>query len=146
MIVNQLRTYEQDCTESDLYINGIQYCYVLEDVGRPHGVKIKRETCIPEGHYKAVITRSTRFKKDMILLYNTEKETGERTVERFGVYFTGIRVHGGNTIEHTAGCPLVGFKRAQGKVYNSASDELLKRVQTAIDAGESIDWIITEKI
>jgi len=142
MIVNQLRTYEQDCTESELYINGIQYCYVLEDVGRPHGVKIDEETCIPEGHYKAVITRSTRFKKDMILLYNTE----EKTVERFGVRFTGIRVHGGNTIEHTAGCPLVGFKRAQGKVYNSASDELLKRVQTAIDAGESIDWIITEKI
>jgi hypothetical protein len=142
MIVNQLRTYEQDCTESDLYINGIQYCYVLEDVGRPHGVKINRETCIPEGHYKAVITRSTRFKKDMILLYNKE----DMSVERFGVRFTGIRVHGGITIEHTAGCPLVGFKRAQGKVYNSASDELLKRVQTAIDAGESIDWIITEKI
>ncbi len=142
MIVNQFRTYEQDCTESELYVNSIQYCYVLEDVGRPHGVKIDEETCIPEGSYKAVITRSTRFKKDMILLYNTE----EKTVERFGVRFTGIRVHGGNTIEHTAGCPLVGFKRAQGKVYNSASDELLKRVQTAIDAGESIDWIITEKI
>jgi len=140
VIVNQLRTYSEDCTESDLYINGLQYCYVLEDVGRPHGVKIDAETCIPEGHYKAVITRSTRFKKDMILLYNTE----EKTVERFGVRFTGIRVHGGNNIQHTAGCPLVGFKRAQGKVYNSASDELRERVQIAIDAGESIDWIITE--
>jgi len=78
----------------------------------------------------------------MILLYNTE----EKTVERFGVRFTGIRVHGGNNVQHTAGCPLVGFKRAQGKVYNSASDELRERVQIAIDAGESIDWIITEKI
>ena len=142
MIVNQLRTYEQDCTESDLYINGIQYCYVLEDVGRPHGVKINAETCISEGHYKAVITYSHRFKKDMILLYNKE----DMSVERFGVRFTGIRAHGGITIEHTAGCPLVGFKRAQGKVYNSASDELLNRVRAAIDAGESIDWIITEKI
>ena len=142
MIVNQLRDYQPTCTESDLYINGLQYCYVLEDVGRPHGVKIDAETCIPEGHYKAVITRSTRFEKDMILLYNTE----EKTVERFGVRFTGIRVHGGNNIHHTAGCPLVGFKRAQGKVYNSASDELREQVQTAIDAGESIDWIITEKI
>lgn len=143
MIVNQFRTYSQDCTESELFIDGNErYCYVLEDVGRPHGVKISRETCIPEGHYKAVITRSTRFKKDMILLYNQE----DMSVERFGVRFTGIRVHGGNNIEHTAGCPLVGFKRAQGKVYNSASDELRERVQIAIDAGESIDWIITEAI
>jgi len=142
VIVNQLRDYQPTCTESDLYINGLQYCYVLEDVGRPHGVKIDAETCIPEGHYKAVITRSTRFQKDMILLYNTE----EKTVERFGVRFTGIRVHGGNNIHHTAGCPLVGFRKAQGKVYNSASDELREKVQIAIDAGETIDWIITEKI
>jgi len=143
MIVNQLRDYKQDCTESELFIDGGErYCYVLEDVGRPHGVKVSRETCIPEGHYKAVITRSTRFKKDMILLYNQE----DMSVERFGVRFTGIRVHGGNNTEHTAGCPLVGFKRSEGKVYNSASDELRERVQTAIDAGETIDWIITEEL
>jgi len=66
MIVNQLRTYSEDCTESDLYINGLQYCYVLEDIGRPHGVKVPRETCIPEGHYKAVITRSNRKGRDNI--------------------------------------------------------------------------------
>ncbi len=142
MIVNQLRTYKDNCTESDLYINGLQYCYVLEDVGRPHGVKIKAETCIPEGHYKAVITRSTRFQKDMILLYNTE----EKTVERFGVYFDGIRVHGGTNTEHTAGCPLVGHNLVDGKLSNSASEELHNLVQSAIDAGEIINWIITEEM
>jgi len=143
MIINQFRDYKPTCTESELFIDGDKrYCHVLEDVGRPHGVKINAETCIPEGHYKAVITRSTRFQKDMILLYNQD----DMAVERFGVRFTGIRVHGGNNIEHTAGCLLVGFRRADGKVYNSASDELLKRVLQAIDAGETIDWIITEAI
>jgi hypothetical protein len=137
MIINQLRTYKENSTDFELFINGEDFCIGLEDVGRPHGVKVQNETCIPEGHYKASITFSHRFQKDMILLYNT----GNNTVERFGVIFTGIRVHGGSTIEHTAGCPLVRYTNGR-----SASHDLHNKVLDAINDGETIDWIITEKV
>jgi len=142
MNIVQFRTYKKDHTESRLEIHGVEFCQVLEDVGRPHGVKINAETCIPEGHYKAVITRSTRFQKDMILLYNQD----DMSVERFGVRFTGIRVHGGNNTKHTAGCPLVGHNLVDGRLSNSASTELHNLVQSALDNGEIINWIITEEI
>jgi len=136
MIVNQFRAYKENHTDFKLFVNSIEFCIGLEDVGRPHGVKVYKETCIPEGNYKAVINYSNQFKKDMIMLYNTD----EMTVERFGVRFTGIRVHDGVTIEHTAGCPLTRYKDGRG-----ASEDLKKMVRQAIDAGETIDWIITEE-
>jgi len=142
MNIVQYRTYKKDCTESRLEANNVEFCQVLEDVGRPHGVKIDGETCIPEGHYKAVITRSTRFKKDMILLYNQD----DMSVERFGVRFTGIRVHGGTNTAHTAGCPLVGHNLVDGILSSSASTELHNLVQSALDNGEIVNWIITEEI
>lgn len=142
MNIVQFRTYYKDRTESTLHIHGVEFCRVLEDVGRPAGVKIPLETCIPEAHYKAVITRSTRFEKDMILLYNQD----DMSVERHGVRFTGIRVHGGRNTEHTAGCPLVGHKLIDGELSNSASEELHYLVQSALDNGEIINWIITEAI
>jgi len=142
MNIVQFRTYLKDRTESRLEVHDVEFCRVLEDVARPHGVKIAAETCIPEGAYKAVITRSTRFQKDMILLYNTK----EKTVENFGVRFTGIRVHGGTNTEHTAGCPLVGHNLDNGLLSNSASAELHSLVQSALDNGEVVNWIITKEI
>ena len=49
--------------------------YVLEDVARPQGVKIPSETAIWEGDYWLTITYSGRFKRDMPLIYNDEKNT-----------------------------------------------------------------------
>jgi len=144
LILNQLRTYHQDFTESELFINGNndRFCYVLEDVGRGPGVKIKKETCIPEGHYIVTISVSTRWNKPMLLLYNTR----ERTVERFGVKFTGVRIHGGNDVDDTEGCPLAAYNSDhKGKVWSRASDELLEIVRDAMDDGEKIELFINEK-
>jgi len=143
MIINQLRTYHEDFTESELFINGNdRFCYVLEDVGRPYGVKVPRETCIPEGHYIVTISISTRWNKPMLLLYNTR----ERTVERFGVTFTGIRMHGGNDVDDTEGCPLTAYKSDhKGKVWDRASDDLLELVRDAMDNGEKVELFINEK-
>lgn len=143
MIINQLRDYRVFFTESTLHINGGErFCWVLEDIGRPHGVKVPKETCIPEGHYKCIISVSTRWQKPMLLLYNTV----ERSVERFGVTFTGIRPHGGNRTSDTSGCPLLGYNSDhEGLVFNRASDDLLIEIKKAIDNGETIDWIISEK-
>ena len=143
MIIVCIRKYYKDFTQSDLYINGERFCYVLEDEGRPSGVKIPDDTCIPEGCYQVAISVSHRFKKPMMVLYNRD----DHSIERLGVRFTGIRPHGGNNIEHTAGCPLLAYNSDHnGKVWNRASDDLQDIITAAIDKGEEVKWIITEGI
>lgn len=143
MIVAQLRTYYEDFTESTLHIDGgKKYCYVLEDIARPLGVKFPGETCIPEGHYRVAISISSRWHKPMMLLYNTK----EKAVERFGVKFTGIRPHGGNRTSDTEGCPILAYRSSHdGKVWNRASDDLFVSIEAAINNEEEVHWIITEK-
>lgn len=141
-IINQIRTYKQDHTDSELYspTQPTRFCHVLEDVGRPHGVKIDAETCIPEGVYNVIINRSTRFNKDMILLFNQE----DKTVYRFGISFSGVRAHGGNDVDNTEGCPLVAYNSdLNGKVWGRASDDLLLIIRDWIDSGEEVRWIIS---
>ena len=143
-IINQIREYKKDHTDSDLYIpdHDDRFCYVLEDAGRPNGVKVKAETCIPEGVYNVVISRSARFKKDMILLYNQK----DQSVYRYGAKFTGVRVHCGNSMENTEGCPLANYHSdGQGKAWGRASDDLLIKVREWIDSGEEVLWVISSK-
>ena len=128
MIINQFREYLIESTIAALFVSGVPFGKTLEDCGRPTGVKILSETCIPEGVYRVAITRSGRFKKDLMVLYNVEED---HSVERGGVRFTGIRVHGGTKISHTAGCVLLPNYR-----------ELQIKVQAALDSGEDVFWVI----
>ena len=131
MIINQLRTYHEHKTTSDIYADGLYFGDALEDVGRPAGVKIYAKTCIPEGVYKVAITRSGRFKKDMMVLYNVDDD---QSVDRDGVRFTGIRVHGGSTVDHTAGC-----------VLHPGYEVLQMSVKEKLDAGQDVYWVINRK-
>lgn len=138
----QIRDYRKDYTQSDLYVDGERFCYILEDVGRPHGVKVYAETCIPEGVYDVVVSHSPRFQKDMILLYNAAGQM----VKRFGVEFAGVRVHGGNDVDDSEGCPLAAYQTGEnGKVWDRASDDLCNKVKQWIDKGEKVKWIITSE-
>lgn len=128
MIVTQLRTYFKDRTTSALYVDGVKLTgSCLEDVGRPSGVKIQDETCIPEGVYGVKITQSPQFKKPLILLHNMPDESVVDGQARW----TGIRVHAGVTTEHTAGCILF-------KAYPALQD----MIQAEIDAKQPVYWII----
>jgi hypothetical protein len=129
MIINQLRTYFTARTTSELYVDGVKLIGVcLEDIGRPQGVKIQDETCIPEGVYGVNITQSARFKKPMLILHNESDLTVRDGLARW----TGIRVHSGVTTEHTAGCILYSDYVA-----------LQVRIQAEIDAGKPVYWIIS---
>ena len=139
----QHRAYLETCTVSDLFdTDGNNIGYALEDVGRPVGVKIPRETCIPEGVYDVSITFSNRFQKDMIQLSNTDK----LTVERDGVKFTGVRVHGGNSTENTEGCPLIAENfDGEERIWQSLSRSVTEDIQRLISEGNSVKWIISRK-
>ena len=92
--------------------------YVLEDVARPHGVKIPAETAIWEGEYWLTITYSGRFKRDMPLIYNDEKTLACISGDK---RFDGVRQHIGNTDADTEACQLLGFVRNKTGVYESTN-------------------------
>lgn len=82
--------------------------YTLEDTLRPKGIKVYGETAIPEGLYKLNVSYSPRFGKEMVEVLDVP-------------YFTGVRIHGGNTAADTLGCPLLGAKTdMKSKVWQCA--------------------------
>jgi len=78
-------------------------CDTLEDAVRE--TKIAAKTAIPAGEYEIVISYSNRFKKLLPLLLSVPN-------------FEGVRIHSGNTIDHTEGCILLG-RRSGDTVVNS---------------------------
>lgn len=132
MIINQFRTYHDKVTTSDVFVNGVYFGEAIEDIGRPAGVKIPAETCIPEGVYHVSITMSGKFGKPMMVLYNVNDD---HSVDRGGVRFTGIRVHRGAGTRNTEGCVLL-----------PDYEQLQAKVQAQLDSGDKIYWVISEAI
>lgn len=86
--------------------------------------KVFGKTAIPEGTYRVVVTHSPRFKRELPLLLDVP-------------YFVGIRIHRGNSAEHSSGCVLVGENKIKGKVINSAKyekelTELIKKERNVV--------------
>lgn len=131
MIIDHFRTYEADKTTGYIEVEDNILAKTIEDVGRPSGIKIPKETCIPEGEYKVAITESARFQRPMILLYTNPSRM---TCEHDGITFSGIRVHGGSKTHHTEGCILIS---------DSVSMSFLENfIGRALRAGESVTWNI----
>jgi hypothetical protein len=98
----------------DFFIDGVFFCYSLEDEIRFE--KVYGKTAIPDGRYKVVLTRSNRFKRIMPLLVDVPN-------------FSGVRLHGGNTAENSHGCPLIAFNTDKIKIWGSAEKALTKKLQ-----------------
>lgn len=123
MTIELQRTKEQNNSVfGELFIDGSFFCYTLEDKIRD--VKIKHETCIPEGTYNVVMNLSQRFKTILPLLLNVPG-------------FEGIRIHAGNTIEDTSGCILLGSAISGDTLLHSkaALAKFLPRLKAALRAG-----------
>lgn len=118
-------TYTSKSTTGRLFIDGVEFCYTLEDVVRARGIKVYGETAIPEGTYSFTMTYSNRFKELMPLIYNKPDLSVQ---DGKGVRFDGIRLHWGNKAEHSHGCILVGLTKSKDFVGNSKKTykELLK--------------------
>lgn len=142
MNIIQVRQYKSGHTDGHILIDGSTkpFCKTLEDVGRPVNIKVDGETCIPEGHYHAEVSLSQRFKKRMIMLYNADG----KTVERDGIVFTGIRVHGVTKVEDTEGCVGAMYQSdGNGRAWDRASDDLCAMIDERIKNGETVTWTIT---
>ncbi|CAM3802140.1 DUF5675 domain-containing protein [Flavobacterium gelidilacus] len=95
----------KESTLSQLYINGIFQCYLLEDKIRE--VKIPSQTAIPKGDYTLKLNTSgaknVNYKKAFGKLH-------QGMIEIISLpNFNYVYIHTGNTIQETAGCPLCGF-------------------------------------
>ena len=129
MIILHKRTYQTDKTIGVIQIGDEVLGVTLEDIGRPAGIKIPKETCIPEGEYHVALTMSTRFGREMLLLYTNTKD---RSCDLAGCTYTGIRVHKGTKTEHTEGCVL----------YQGDLPAFEKLVSDTIAKGEKVTWVI----
>lgn len=120
--------YQPVCTIGEFDIDGAAFCFTLEDVVRPAGVKVQNETAIPAGRYRMRMTWSNRFKKMMPELMNVPM-------------FAGVRIHGGNTSEDTEGCILVGMHRSRQSIDTCAPacDHIYGLIADAEKLGEV--WI-----
>lgn len=130
------RTHKNDIyTLGELYIDGKQFCFTVEDAVRQLTDKNKdndfddlgegkvyAKTAIPSGKYKVILSMSNRFKKLMPEVLNV---TG----------FKGIRIHSGNTAEDSEGCIIVGTVRTPNGV--GMSRDCFKRLMTRLE-GQSV--------
>lgn len=114
MKLKLIRKYcNEKYTIGKFYIDEVYFCDTLEDTVRDltKENKVYAQTAIPSGVYKVVVTMSNKFKRLLPLLLNVP-------------YFTGIRIHRGNTANDSAGCILLGENKIKGKVINSSKYEI----------------------
>ena len=102
----------------DFFIEGVFFCYSLEDQIRYSDKKVYGKTAIPDGRYRIVLNWSNRFKRIMPLLLDVPN-------------FSGLRIHGGNTAEDSHGCPLIAFNLIENKtkIQGTAEKALTKKLQ-----------------
>lgn len=101
MLIKVKRTKLTDkFTLGELFIDGVHFCYTVEDKVRPIGEKVFGETAIPYGTYKVIINHSNHFGKDMPLLLSVPN-------------FEGVRIHSGNTAADSEGCIIIGMVQTE---------------------------------
>ena len=95
----------KESTLSHLYIDGIFQCFLLEDKVRQ--VKIKSKTAIPEGKFHLKLNTwggmNKTYAQKLPSIHLGMIEIDELPT------FDSVYIHIGNTINETAGCPLVGL-------------------------------------
>jgi len=104
------REEEPTRTFGKLYKENVYLNETLEDpVLQPGQIFEHGKFCIPYGRFRLIISYSNRFKKQMIQVVNVR---GSNILfHGVSIDACGIRMHGGNKVEDTLGCPLNGKTR-----------------------------------
>ena len=135
-------------TISNLYIDGVKFCNVIEDTDRNlsfnmnlntiKSIKVKGKTAIPTGTYKVTLSvQSPKYTKSKTMMEFC-KAYMPRLLNVPG--WEGVLIHPGNTAADSEGCLIVGKNDAVGKVTNSTYwfKELYNRMKAASKKGETI--------
>lgn len=135
--------FKDEYTIGRLYINGVYFCDTLEDKDRGlydwssedyiKEVKVKHKTAIPYGIYKLLWSYSPKYKRFMPEISGVKG-------------FSGIRVHSGNTAEHSSGCVLLGYNKKVGMVLDSRKvcKEFDEIIEDYYKRGEPMTFEITK--
>jgi hypothetical protein len=101
----------EDCTRSEVWLDGNRICYALELPDRDNAPNI---SCIPAGTYNCVPYSSKKFPN----VWSIEDVEGRKDV----------LIHWGNTTKHTEGCPLLGLIETENGIGESRKAvEVLRR-------------------
>ena len=141
-VFRELRNCTTKSTIGKMYIDGHYFSETLEDALRHPKLKIPKETCVPCCTLNAGISYSESFQRDMVILYN-QPNGYESVVE--GHSWKGLRVHGGNNTEHTAGCILVAENRINNDTIQGSRERPFKLlVREALESGQAVKltWIL----
>lgn len=132
-------TYRNGSTLGKLYHpGGGHLCETLEDIVRGWGIKDGGTTAIPVGRYRLTVSRSSKFKRDMVMVYT---EPNKYEVKMNGIGFKGIRMHGGNSNKDTWGCIIVANNRTGPEtVHGSAESSITSSVQKLEKDGHTV-WL-----
>lgn len=142
LVLKRIKTVENKRTLGELYVDFAKFTDTLEDVERLFwvgfgsdrkltGSKVIKETAIPKGRYRVIMTFSTRFKKRLPYLMNVDQ-------------FIGILMHGGNTEVDSEGCPLIGEKISDKQIAGAKTKGILDAFCKIVeDATQSGDCYIT---
>lgn len=130
------KIFTDDFTVGELYVDDCFCCETIEDkvrVLKKAEDKVPGKTAIPYGIYKVIISWSKRFKKFMLELLGVK-------------FFSGVRIHSGNTADDSQGCIIVGKYYKDGMVINSrvTMSSLFAKVEEAIRRGEDVTIEIKE--
>lgn len=130
--VIQRRPTVRETTFGQWLIDGEFFCHTLEDAireipGAPvEQWKVKAKTAIPAGRYRLTLEQSPRFGPDTITIHGVPG-------------FVGVRVHGGNDVDDTEGCPIVGdqIDEQAGGISGAKARGVLDRLKAEIRTAES---------
>lgn len=114
--------YLPQTTLGRLFVDGVFFCYTLEDTVRPLGIKVKDHTAIAEGTYIVSVNVSPKFKRRLPYVHNTPQ-------------FIGIRFHRLSTHRGTSGCVGIGYDRNKKDGTISRDDGAEAKLVSILDDG-----------
>lgn len=123
-------TLQRTSTPGQAHTFGVlsaEVCFTLEDQvreipGKPVAEwKVPGQTAIPAGRYRVTLEDSPRFGPDTITLHKVQG-------------FDYIRVHGGNDVDDTEGCPLTGLELTDTGIKGGTSLPALRMLKALVKA------------